>query len=241
MAFEYAIGLGSPMVFRLVSYALYVLLVVALLRLTSKLLPRAAALAAVALFAVHPVHVEAIALGVNQGELIVALIAVLMTHRYVARRLDGALSTGDWAVLASLYGCAALTKENGFVLPALLVAAELFVVRPRIARDEFRDRTSSRSLAAGFGVLAIVGVALLLVRMAILNGSAAGAVPAEALVGVGFGDARSRCSRWFPLGCVCWHGRLTCRRTTHRTRSSPRSASAFAKRPAWRSRLPSSL
>ncbi len=187
MAFEYAIGLGSPMVFRLVSYALYVLLVVALLRLTSKLLPRAAALAAVALFAVHPVHVEAIALGVNQGELIVALIAVLMTHRYVARRLDGALSTGDWAVLASLYGCAALTKENGFVLPALLVAAELFVVRPRIARDEFRDRTSSRSLAAGFGVLAIVGVALLLVRMAILNGSAAGAVPAEALVGVGFG------------------------------------------------------
>ncbi len=187
MALEYAIGLGSPMVFRLVSYALYAFVVVALLRLASKLLPRSAALAAVALFAVHPVHVEAIALGVNQGELLVALIAIVMTTRYVVRRLDGGLSAGDWLVLSLLYACAALTKENGFVLPALLVAAELFVVRPRVARDENRDPSSSRSLVAGFGALAIVGVALLLVRMAILNGSAAGAVPAEALVGVGFG------------------------------------------------------
>jgi len=185
MAIEYAIGLGSPLVFRLVSYVLYALVVVALLRFTSKLLPRGAALAATALFAVHPVHVEAIALGVNQGELLVALIAIVMTSRYVARRLDGGLSAGDWVILASLYACAALTKENGFVLPALLAAAELFVVRPRIRHDGSRD-PSPRSLVAGFGALAIVGAALLVIRMAILNGSAAGAVPAEALVGVGF-------------------------------------------------------
>jgi hypothetical protein len=184
MAFEYAIGLGSPVVFRVVSYVLYILVAVALFRLASKLLPRPAALATAALFAAHPVHVEAIALGVNQGELLVALIAIVMTHRYIVRRMDGGLSIGDWSLLAVLYACAALTKENGFVLPALLVAAERFVVR---ASGNHGDSRVRRSLTVGFGVLAAVGVSLLLVRMTILNGSAAGAIPAEALVGVSFG------------------------------------------------------
>src|SRR5262249_8893391 len=140
------------------------------------------------LFAAHPVHVEAIALGVNQGELLVALVAIGMTSRYVVRRLGSGLTVGDWVLLALLYAFAALTKENGFVLPGLLVAAELFVVRPRAKRDESAgDASSTRSLVAGFAALTAVGVALLVVRMAILNGSAAGAVPAEALVGVGFG------------------------------------------------------
>jgi protein O-mannosyl-transferase len=187
-ALEYAIGFGSPMVFRVVSYGLYAAVAVALFRFASKLLPRPTALAIVALFAVHPVHVEAVALGVNQGELLVALIAIVMTQRYVVRRSSGALTVGDWVVLALLYASAALTKENGFVLPALLVAAELFVVRQRAEREGGTgDKRSRRSLVAGFSALAVVGAALLLVRMAILNGSATGAVPAEALVGVGFG------------------------------------------------------
>lgn len=188
MAVQYTIGLGSPMVFRVFSYALYAAATFALYRLSSKLLPRGWPLAVAALFAAHPVHVEALALGVNQGELIVALVALVMTHRYVTRRLGGGLSTGDWVALVILYAIAGLTKENGFVIPGLLVAAELTIVRghkPALTCDA--KEPSNRALAVGFGVLAMTAVALVLVRMTILRGSAAGAIPADALVGVGFG------------------------------------------------------
>jgi len=188
MAFEYTIGLGSPVVFRVVSYVLYALVAVALLRLASRMMPGPAALAAAALFAVHPVHVEAIALGVNQGELVVALVAIVMTHRYIVRRADGGLSIGDWILLALLYAGAALTKENGFVIPGFLIAAELLVVPRNPSEGDSGPGTQSRrSLVVGFGAFAAVGASLLLLRMAILNGSAAGAIPADALVGVGFG------------------------------------------------------
>jgi 4-amino-4-deoxy-L-arabinose transferase-like glycosyltransferase len=178
VAVEYGLGGGSPLVFRLVSYALYAASALAVLLLAKRLLPRWAALAAAVLFAVHPVHVEAIALGVNQGELIVGILAVAMLIRYVDRRRAGGLEGRDWAFLGVLYAAAALTKENGFVLPALLLAAELLPL------DNAPILERTRKLGLGYTVLALVGAGMLLIRNAVLEGHVATVVTNRAFAGL---------------------------------------------------------
>jgi len=181
-AVEYAIGGGSPLVFRLVSYALYATSAVAVLLLAKRLLPRPAAVAAAVLFAVHPVHVEAVALGVNQGELIVGILAIAMLIRYVDRRRTGALAGRDWAFLGALYAAAALTKENGFVLPALLLAAELLP----LDRAPIAER--ARKLWFGYLSLAFVGAGMLLIRNTVLEGHVTTVVTNRAFAGLGAAD-----------------------------------------------------
>ena len=113
LAIQYALGGGGPLIFRVVSYLLYAACAVAVFALASRLLSRRAALAVGVLFAAHPVHVEAVAQAVNQGELIVGLIALVMVCRYIDRRRAGDFRPRDWVFLAALYAAAMLTKENG--------------------------------------------------------------------------------------------------------------------------------
>ena len=181
-ACEYTLGGGSPLVFRLVSYALYAAGAVALYLLASRLVRHRAAFAAVALFAVHPVHVEAVALGVNQGELVVGLIAAVMVARYVEKRRGDGLAGADWLFLATLYAIAALTKESGFVLPALLVAAELLLV------DGEPLRARAARVGIGFAGLATIGAGLLALRSSVLSGRLAGVTPNADLVGLDFSE-----------------------------------------------------
>lgn len=177
MAAEYAFGVGAPVVFRVVSYALYAACALGVFALASRLVSRRVALAVALLFAAHPVHVEAVALGVNQAELVVGLIGVIMVARYIDVRRTRALTTRDWALFAVLYAVAALAKENGFVLPGVLLAAELLLFPS--GDDSRRKRLA---LSPGFVALAAVGVALLLIRRAVLLGDFVGTFTAEALV-----------------------------------------------------------
>src|SRR5262245_23110625 len=178
IALQYFIGGGNPLTFRIVSYALYAGVAAAVLSLGRRILPRPAAFAAALLFAAHPVHVEATALGVNQGELLVGGIAVLMTTLYIDGRSRGALTPRAWIALGLLYAVACLTKENGFVIPGLLIAAELTVV-PHL----FPGPSPWRRLWIGFAGLALVATVVVALRFVVLGGFA-GAVPAEALAGV---------------------------------------------------------
>lgn len=182
LALQYAFGSGEPTIFRVVSYLLYAASALAVLALGRRMLGRDTALAVALVFAAHPVHVEAVALGVAQNELLVALIALLVTIRYIDRRRSHALGRRDWALIAAGYAAACLLKEQGFVIPALLVAAELFLI------DE-RDERPWRALVAGYGALAAIGVVLLVVRRAVL-GDVGGTFVAEALAGMGF-DGRA--------------------------------------------------
>jgi hypothetical protein len=181
VAGEYAVGDGRPIVFRLVSYVLYAVTAVLVYRLATRLLPQWIALGVASLFAVHPVHVEAVALGVNQSELIVGLLAVLMVTRYVDRRRAGALRWTDWAVLAALYAIAVLTKETGFTIPLLLVAADVTMLR--------REEAQSVRLDAvlGYSLLGVVAIAGLMVRRAVLGSQAFAVVPAADLAGLALG------------------------------------------------------
>ncbi len=114
--------------------------------------------AAGVLFAAHPVHVEAVVQGVNQGELLVAIFSLVAVCRYVDARRAGSLGARDRRVLAALYLLAILTKENAFVLPGLFVAAELFLVRDK----PLAERVSA--LWRGYAMLGAIAVVLVGVR-----------------------------------------------------------------------------
>jgi hypothetical protein len=179
LALQYAFGTGEPTIYRLVSYLLYAACGIAVFALARRFLSRNTALVIAALFAAHPVHVEAVALGVAQNELVVGLIAIVLTIRYLDRRRAGELQARDWILLTALYAAACLFKEQGFVIPGLLIAAELFLI-------EHSEPRQIRSLGPGFSAMIAVGFVLLFVRHLVL-GDVGGTFVAEALTGLGFG------------------------------------------------------
>lgn len=143
---------GLPWIFHAVNIALYAAVSVAVFYLAETCLPFAAAWVAAALFAVHPLHVEAVANVVGQSELLVALFMVPAVTFYVRRRNANALTVGAMLVIAALYVAACLSKEHGFVLPVLLLAAEIIIV---VDKTPFRLRlVALRPFALSLGVIA---------------------------------------------------------------------------------------
>jgi tetratricopeptide (TPR) repeat protein len=161
------------------SYLLYLVVACLVLRFLSRLLPVPIAIGAALLFAAHPVHVEAVALGVTQNELLVALLALLMVTLYLDRRLtgDGSLRRRDWAWLIAGYLLASLAKENGLILPGLLLAAEALLLT-----GPMRERAGK--LGPGYLLLGGAFALVLLLRTAVLAGRIEPGVPADALIGL---------------------------------------------------------
>jgi hypothetical protein len=85
-----------------------------------------AAFAAAALFAVHPLHTEAVVYAVGRSELLVALGLLLALRCYAAVRAG---SGGSLMTVGGLcaFALALLSKEQGMVLPAILVVYEVAV------------------------------------------------------------------------------------------------------------------
>jgi hypothetical protein len=179
LAAQYALGGGVPFVFRITSYALYALASVGVYRLALRFMPASIALLVAALFAAHPVHVEAVALAVTQNELIVATVAGFMTVLYVDRRRSesGALSPRDWAMLAAGYAIAGFSKENGLLIPAFLILAEIFLTPSRAPAERVRQ------LWRGFAVLIAIAAVMIAVRTLVLSGVVGPTMIAEALRG----------------------------------------------------------
>ncbi|HXI20614.1 MAG TPA: hypothetical protein VNH46_05990, partial [Gemmatimonadales bacterium] len=120
---EWAAGQGHPLAFHLANLALYLLASLLVFALARRFLsPLAATLAAV-LFAVDPVHVEAVANVVGQAELLVAVPLILAAILYVDGRRVG-FGAGRTVAIAALYLAGCLAKENAALLPLLLLALE---------------------------------------------------------------------------------------------------------------------
>lgn len=169
---QWAIGGGSPVAFHATNILLHVATAVAMLQLALLILPLGAAAVAAALFAVHPVHVEAIASIVGQSELFVALATVVSVALYVRGRNRGGPAVGQWAAIVVLFIAACFFKEHAIVLPALLVAAEVTVVRdPRAVKSRVAG------LRAPFLVLVAVALLYLWARSAAVIGGLAGFRP----------------------------------------------------------------
>jgi protein O-mannosyl-transferase len=127
---EFALSGGSSAVVHGVNIALYALAAVLAFYLARRMMPDWCAWVVAALFAVHPVHVEAVANGVGQSELLVAVFMLPAVTLYLRdrMRMDGVLAPRTVAAIMLLYVASCFSKEHGVVLPALLVAAELTLI-----------------------------------------------------------------------------------------------------------------
>jgi hypothetical protein len=128
-ALQWNLGGGSPLPYHLLNVLLYALVSLAVYGLAAELLGRMAGWWSAALFAVHPVHAEAVANGVGQSELWSGLFVVTAILCYIRWRKAGGLTARHTAILSMLYLSACLFKEHAIVLPALLAIAEVTVSR----------------------------------------------------------------------------------------------------------------
>lgn len=183
-AVEWTLGGGRPLLFHAISLLLFTIITLLVYRLAYQVIASNlrnlwnlwAAVFAAALFAVHPVHVEAVANIVGQAELLATLFAVLAVERYLAWRHAGALSSAQRLALAGFTLLAILSKETGYVVPLLLLAARFTVLRSQ------RGRLGELWLLQG----AAIALGLLL-RMNVL-GSLAGETPTTVFRGMGLGS-----------------------------------------------------
>ena len=180
-AVQWAIGKGSPVTYHVASALMLTAAGLVLFYLAGRLLPRPGAWTAAALFMVHPLHVEATAPAVNQGELMVALLLGLALTIYLRSRDRNGLAAPAAGVMLLLYLAASWFKEHGLVLPILLLAAELTVVQDRVP---LRARISA--LRPFYLSLLLVAAGVVAVRTVVV-GSAVGTPTAEALRDSGMG------------------------------------------------------
>ena len=104
---EWAIGGGSPIAYHAANILLYAAVSLLVFMLARRMLPFWAAWVVGALFAVHPVHVEAVANIVGQSEMLVALPVLAATLLYLRDRRVGELrwSTAGWILLLYTIAC----------------------------------------------------------------------------------------------------------------------------------------
>ncbi len=181
-ALQWAVGGGKAWVFRATSIVLYAVCGLLLYQLGLLMLPPFAAWLAAALFIVHPVHVEAVAVAVNQSEIVVGLLAAAVVAVYLRLRQQAQIRSADGLVLFALYLTATLFKESGLMLIGLIVAAEVTVVAdPRPLRDRLK---AIRPLL----LFMLLGAAsFFAIRTVALGGDPIGTFTAEALDGLSIG------------------------------------------------------
>lgn len=114
---EWAIGGGAAWIFHAMNIALHATASVLVWVLASRLVGALPALAGALLFAVHPVHTEAVANVVGQAELLAAVFMLLACVTVLSERLGGAQRI---TVVTVCYAAAVASKEHGLVLPALV-------------------------------------------------------------------------------------------------------------------------
>lgn len=157
----------DPFPFHLVNVALHVattlLLAAWLLALG---MPRAPSLAAAALFAVVPVHVEAVTGVVGRAELLVALL-VFGSALLFRRATEGPrLAAAPYAGALAAFLLALFTKEHAVVLPGVVALGEL--VR-RDAVEPLGARLRRKALAAA-GLLVPLALFVLVRALAVGRG-----------------------------------------------------------------------
>jgi len=150
----WASGGGSPALFHGINLALHALNAVLVLALVGGVAGRVAGLCAGLLFAVHPIHTEAVVNVVGMAELLSAaafLGAWLLFWRSEGRpRLRLILGIG------ALYAVAMLSKESGATLPAALLLLHQF--RADTTRTTWREELRSHSGLLLVLVCVLVGV-----------------------------------------------------------------------------------
>jgi protein O-mannosyl-transferase len=148
---------GSPAGYHLTNVLCHVLASLLVYALAAALLGWTAALAAALIFAVHPVHVEAVASVVGRAEILATVLVLAAALLY--RRHGDLTSRGDPAAAEGLgtlvtAGLALASKESAFATPGLL-----------LVMDWLCARTAGEPLAARFRRQRALWVAVLVLSL----------------------------------------------------------------------------
>jgi tetratricopeptide (TPR) repeat protein len=158
-----------------------------------------AAACAGAVFAVHPIHVEAVANLVGRAEILATLAVLLACHLHLSRGVAAPLR---WAGIAVLYVIGLGAKEIAVSLPALLLIVD--------AVDDRDVRAPAwRLLQRNLGLFAVMGVALLgylALRSHVLVGDTMGTDAAPYLLGIPASERIATAVRVWPeyLRLMLW-------------------------------------
>jgi Flp pilus assembly protein TadD len=150
--------------FHLVSIALHGAVVCAVFLLTKRMFQnRDLALVAAALFAIHPIHSEAVAWIAASPDLELSLFYVLTFWFFLAgRRPGGRFSYFAHPAMTASYVLALLSKEQAVTLPLLATLYE------HVYRDD-REETSPAQKVLRHAVLWLLAAAYLLFRVRVLG------------------------------------------------------------------------
>lgn len=159
----YALGGGSPVPFHVANVLGHVAVSVLVLRVLARLMPIAAALTAALVFAVHPVHVEAVANAVGLAEILstAAVMGACLIHLRAPRPVGWRYALAIGVLYAIGFGA----KESAATLPGLILLLDAARSRlgfgdlPPYLRDTWRP----------YLAMLIVGVLVLASRLAILG------------------------------------------------------------------------
>ena len=166
-AIEWAIGGGKPWFFHFVNVLLHAGVSVLAFLLIERLFTARAAIAGALVFAIHPIHTEAVANVVGQNELWAGLGVLAACLIYISRPEGVRISWKRLAAILLLYFVALLTKESAVVLPGLLVLLD-FVQRRVIPNRESMLRYT-RAMLPVVAAFTLALIAYLVQRHSVLG------------------------------------------------------------------------
>ncbi len=168
---EWILWGDNPVLFHLTNILLHAGVTALVVLLLGEILPVAAAFVAGLVFAVHPIHVEAVANVVGRGEILAALFFLLAA--LVLQRGRRRMGWGRLAAVLFLYTLAFLTKESAITLlgVVLLLDSGREDIRVREVKSYLRDRWPLY-----LGMILIAGV-LLWARVQVLGSAAQAFAP----------------------------------------------------------------
>jgi len=161
---------NRPTLFRAVNVAFHAGATVALAAVLLAIgFPRAPSLAVAILFAVVPIHVEAVTSLVGRAETLSALLVLLGALLWLRATAGGRFHAGPYVATLLLFSVAVFVKESAVVLPGLVLLAELFRGgKWRGVSETYRD-ASPRARGAFLGFLLPLGL-LFVARWIVLKG-----------------------------------------------------------------------
>lgn len=160
-----AIWGANPFGFHLTVLLIHALASVALFALARRIAPGAGALVAALLFAVHPVHAEAVGWISGRADVIAALLGFVALLASLASPASFRASAGALVVIGLASAGAVLAKEPAAILPLMVAIVAWCVAEP--AGGSLRRLVPPQALASAAGVAGVV-----LLRFAAIGGPA---------------------------------------------------------------------
>ncbi len=166
-ALNYAVGGLNPFGYHLVNLGLHLAIGYVLYTLARRLgLSWGAALAAAALFVVHPLHTEAVTSIVGRAELLMGLGVFLAVTWYLRSGAPARLEIRFAVASCAAFALGLLSKEQAVVLPALLVLFDCSATSADRGRRNWEEIL--RGAVGRYGGYLVVLGAYLILRSAVL-------------------------------------------------------------------------